>query len=496
MLSELDRLWLPVSRHWRLNERHYGDLTGHYKEKTRIEVGDEQFMAWRRGYDTPPPPITHNNIHNPNHDPRYPSPSASHWTNQRIGPTAFVEGTTPRGKRCARIRLVPPAAIVMRVGLDENKVRLVADSSVSALDALEAEVHLVDARCSSDYASRRSRLRALDDQAKLFGPPANRLRCEIGKRLATMSAYVGDLVALRDWAEVSIAWAETVDEWGYCAEQYAMLAVSPLGSPNPGRIDALIRAHEIRSTKEMNDEQGSAVDNAIGAAFSNLGLFEEAQQRWQWSLDRYHEKPYLGVGLCALNLNDIRLYLLENPHLRDVDDVPPASTLERIDRTNDILRQNPHCSSDVVAALRCRASLLRGDVERAGWALDNVGHPLTSTVSWVQVLYAKSKMAQANDDVEAFVELTELLVAHLGEHPVFIHLEGAAQRLRLDALLVSGDLDQASALLRELDGRESKITAAKLATLFEWIRVQSEPRVPRLPNATSPRGRVSLWELP
>ncbi|MFF0578457.1 phosphoglyceromutase [Streptosporangium saharense] len=56
-LGAADLLWLPVTRSWRLNERHYGALQGKDKAQTRAEFGDEQFMLWRRSYDTPPPPI-------------------------------------------------------------------------------------------------------------------------------------------------------------------------------------------------------------------------------------------------------------------------------------------------------------------------------------------------------------------------------------------------------------------------------------------------------
>jgi 2,3-bisphosphoglycerate-dependent phosphoglycerate mutase len=66
VLDELDRLWLPVRRHWRLNERHYGNLTGLDKAETRQKYGDAQLLAWRRGYDTPPPPIEDSNPFNPN----------------------------------------------------------------------------------------------------------------------------------------------------------------------------------------------------------------------------------------------------------------------------------------------------------------------------------------------------------------------------------------------------------------------------------------------
>ena len=56
-LDVAGRLWLPVHRTWRLNERHYGDLQGKDKVQTVDQFGDEQFMLWRRTYDVPPPPI-------------------------------------------------------------------------------------------------------------------------------------------------------------------------------------------------------------------------------------------------------------------------------------------------------------------------------------------------------------------------------------------------------------------------------------------------------
>jgi 2,3-bisphosphoglycerate-dependent phosphoglycerate mutase len=70
-LDELGRLWLPVRRHWRLNERHYGDLTGKDKKQTVAEYGEAQVKLWRRSYDVPPPPITEGNELNPNHEPAW-----------------------------------------------------------------------------------------------------------------------------------------------------------------------------------------------------------------------------------------------------------------------------------------------------------------------------------------------------------------------------------------------------------------------------------------
>jgi 2,3-bisphosphoglycerate-dependent phosphoglycerate mutase len=71
VLAGLDRHWIPVRRHWRLNERHYGDLTGLDKAETRRKHGDEQLHRWRRSYDIPPPPISDENPYNPNASAAY-----------------------------------------------------------------------------------------------------------------------------------------------------------------------------------------------------------------------------------------------------------------------------------------------------------------------------------------------------------------------------------------------------------------------------------------
>jgi 2,3-bisphosphoglycerate-dependent phosphoglycerate mutase len=70
-LDELGQVWVPVERHWRLNERHYGGLTGLDKEETKAKHGEEQFMAWRRSYATPPPPLAAGSPYDVSDDPRY-----------------------------------------------------------------------------------------------------------------------------------------------------------------------------------------------------------------------------------------------------------------------------------------------------------------------------------------------------------------------------------------------------------------------------------------
>ncbi len=70
-LDAADRHWIPVKRDWRLNERHYGALQGLNKKQTRDQYGEEQFMQWRRSYDTPPPEIELGSEFSQDSDPRY-----------------------------------------------------------------------------------------------------------------------------------------------------------------------------------------------------------------------------------------------------------------------------------------------------------------------------------------------------------------------------------------------------------------------------------------
>lgn len=72
-LDELDQMWIPVYRTWRLNERHYGALQGLNKAETAQKFGQEQVHLWRRSYDVPPPPLTPDDPRYPGRDPRYAS---------------------------------------------------------------------------------------------------------------------------------------------------------------------------------------------------------------------------------------------------------------------------------------------------------------------------------------------------------------------------------------------------------------------------------------
>jgi 2,3-bisphosphoglycerate-dependent phosphoglycerate mutase len=71
VLDEMDMMWIPVLRDWRLNERHYGALQGLNKAQTAAQYGENQVKIWRRSYDTPPPGLELSDPRYPGHDPRY-----------------------------------------------------------------------------------------------------------------------------------------------------------------------------------------------------------------------------------------------------------------------------------------------------------------------------------------------------------------------------------------------------------------------------------------
>ena len=70
-LDEMDQMWLPTEKHWRLNERHYGALQGDNKKEAVQRFGEEQVLIWRRSYATPPPPVALDSPDYPKHDRRY-----------------------------------------------------------------------------------------------------------------------------------------------------------------------------------------------------------------------------------------------------------------------------------------------------------------------------------------------------------------------------------------------------------------------------------------
>src|SRR5260370_1408840 len=77
-LDVLDQLWIPVTKHWRLNERHYGALQGLNKAETAAKHGEVQTKIWRRSYDIPPPALAAEDARHPSPDPRYAALKPTH----------------------------------------------------------------------------------------------------------------------------------------------------------------------------------------------------------------------------------------------------------------------------------------------------------------------------------------------------------------------------------------------------------------------------------
>ena len=134
-LDGCDRHWIPVVRNWRLNERHYGALQGKNKKQTLEAYGEEQFMLWRRSYDTPPPAIDPHDEFSQSHDPRY------DWLPPEANPlTECLEDVV--------VRLIPYWEDVIVPDLRAGKVVLVAAHG----NSLRALVKHLDGISDEDIA--------------------------------------------------------------------------------------------------------------------------------------------------------------------------------------------------------------------------------------------------------------------------------------------------------------------------------------------------------
>jgi 2,3-bisphosphoglycerate-dependent phosphoglycerate mutase len=91
VLDELDMMWLPVHRSWRLNERHYGALQGLNKKETATEFGEKQVHQWRRGYAVRPPALSLDDERHPRFDPRY-----AHLKPEELPSTESLKDTLDR----------------------------------------------------------------------------------------------------------------------------------------------------------------------------------------------------------------------------------------------------------------------------------------------------------------------------------------------------------------------------------------------------------------
>jgi len=101
-LDEMDRMWIPVQRDWRLNERHYGALQGLNKAETAAKYGADQVKLWRRSYDVPPPALEETDPRYPGKDPRY-----QNLTKQQLPLTECLKDTVARVLPCWHDLIAP-----------------------------------------------------------------------------------------------------------------------------------------------------------------------------------------------------------------------------------------------------------------------------------------------------------------------------------------------------------------------------------------------------
>lgn len=120
--EEMDRLWLPVIKSWRLNERHYGALTGLNKAETAARHGEEQVKIWRRSYDTPPPPM-------PKDDPLHPTRDAKY---KKVNPSELPSGESLKDT-VARVLPLWNSEIAPRVSKGEKILISAHGNSIRAL---------------------------------------------------------------------------------------------------------------------------------------------------------------------------------------------------------------------------------------------------------------------------------------------------------------------------------------------------------------------------
>jgi 2,3-bisphosphoglycerate-dependent phosphoglycerate mutase len=178
-LEELDQLWLPVERSWRLNERHYGALQGLNKKETAQKYGDEQLFAWRRGYAVTPPALSLDDPMHPRFDPRYatlppeilPSTESLAIVVERVLPY-WYDAIVPRLARGEQLLVAAHGnslrALVKHLdGIsDEGIPGLNIPTGIPLVYTLDAQFRKVDSRYLGDPEAARKAAEAVAKQAK------------------------------------------------------------------------------------------------------------------------------------------------------------------------------------------------------------------------------------------------------------------------------------------------------------------------------------------
>jgi 2,3-bisphosphoglycerate-dependent phosphoglycerate mutase len=175
-LDGLDRMWLPVEKSWRLNERHYGALQGLNKAETAAKFGDEQVLAWRRSYDTPPPALAREDPRYEGKDPRYagvqvPRSECLKDTVERVVP--YWQAAIAPAVRAGRKVLIAAHGNSLRAlvkhldGLsDEAVIQLNIPTGIPLVYELDGALKPIGSRYLGDPAEVAQRTAAVASQGK------------------------------------------------------------------------------------------------------------------------------------------------------------------------------------------------------------------------------------------------------------------------------------------------------------------------------------------
>lgn len=180
VLEEMDLLWIPVEKSWRLNERHYGALQGLNKTETALKHGEEQVKIWRRSYDIPPPPMDREDPRHPTHDPRYnnvarnelPSCESLKDTVKRFLPY-WEEVIVPQIKKGERVVLIAHGnslrALVQHLDKlsPEQIMELNLPTGIPLVYSLDSQLNVLDKRFIGDPEEVAKAMEMVANQGKV-----------------------------------------------------------------------------------------------------------------------------------------------------------------------------------------------------------------------------------------------------------------------------------------------------------------------------------------
>jgi len=179
VLDEMDLMWIPVYRDWRLNERHYGALQGLNKPETAERYGEKQVKIWRRSYDVPPPALTKDDPRYPGNDPRY-----SNLKSEEVPLTECLKDTVARVLPCWHEVIAPAvkSGIRVLVAAHGNSMRAivkmldnVSDNDIVGLDIptgfplvyeLDDDLRPIRSYYLGDSETIKKAIQAVKDQLK------------------------------------------------------------------------------------------------------------------------------------------------------------------------------------------------------------------------------------------------------------------------------------------------------------------------------------------